>query len=201
MTAPRVLTDEPTGYTQSDHAVSVDSVIYNEGFGSKAPMDVPAKKMSDSSISTNELYEQVELDLKELTQAKKRFELVAAQLELETQHSAQLGGAEESLIKELEQHAKKRVKVDAKQKEQFEIIEKFIKAQPAIPKQKGAGSVSSVDLTEKTSVLSKDVISETLVDLLIRQGKRDRAIEMLKKLIWKFPQKKAYFAARIQELK
>ena len=104
------------------------------------------------------------------------------------------------MIKELEQHAKKRVKIDAKQKEQSEIIEKFIKAQPAIPKPKASGS-AAIDLTEKSSVLSKDVISETLVDLLIKQGKRDRAIEMLKKLIWKFPQKKAYFAARIQELK
>jgi hypothetical protein len=40
-----------------------------------------------------------------------------------------------------------------------------------------------------------------LVELLLKQGKKEKAVEMLKKLIWKFPQKKAYFAARIQELK
>jgi hypothetical protein len=40
-----------------------------------------------------------------------------------------------------------------------------------------------------------------LVELLLKQGKKEKAVEMLKKLIWKFPQKKSYFAARIQELK
>jgi len=44
-------------------------------------------------------------------------------------------------------------------------------------------------------------VSETLVDILIQQGKKDKAIEVLKKLIWKFPQKKTYFAAQIEELK
>ena len=36
---------------------------------------------------------------------------------------------------------------------------------------------------------------------IIKQGKKDKAIEVLKKLIWKFPQKKAYFAAQIEDLK
>jgi hypothetical protein len=39
------------------------------------------------------------------------------------------------------------------------------------------------------------------VEILIHQGKKERAIEVLKKLIWKFPQKKAYFAAQIEDLK
>jgi hypothetical protein len=39
------------------------------------------------------------------------------------------------------------------------------------------------------------------VEILLRQGKKDKAIEVLKKLIWKFPQKKAIFAAQIDELK
>ncbi len=146
------------------------------------------------------LYEIVARDVQALAQSKMRFEALVAQLESANHPPMGEPGAEESLIKELEQHAKKRVKVDSKRKEQSDIIEKFIKAQPAIPKPK-AGAAASVDLTEKTSVLGKDVISETLVDLLIKQGKKERAIEMLKKLIWKFPQKKAYFAARIRELK
>ncbi len=155
---------------------------------------------NESEAVGEELYAQVAHDLEALTQSKKRFEAAVAKLETESHQTLREAGAEESLIKELEQHAKKRVKIDAKQKEQSEIIEKFIKAQPAIPKPKASGT-AAIDLTEKSSVLSKDVISETLVDLLIKQGKKDRAIEMLKKLIWKFPQKKAYFAARIQELK
>ena len=44
-------------------------------------------------------------------------------------------------------------------------------------------------------------VSETLVEILVKQGKKDRAIEVLKKLIWKYPQKKAYFASQIEDLK
>jgi TolA-binding protein len=40
-----------------------------------------------------------------------------------------------------------------------------------------------------------------LAQILTRQGKKDKAIEVYKKLIWKFPQKKAYFAAQIEDLK
>jgi hypothetical protein len=36
---------------------------------------------------------------------------------------------------------------------------------------------------------------------LLSQGKKDKAVEVLRKLIWKFPQKKSYFAAQIEELK
>ena len=197
MTTPRAETLEE----QPEPAVEVKPATHMEGNSSKAAIDIqPATVTNTGAAPADGLYEQVAHDLEELTQSKKRFEAMVAQLESESHLPLQAGGAEENLIKELEQHAKKRVKIDAKHKEQSEIIEKFIKAQPAMPKPK-AGPVASVDLTEKTSVLSKDVISETLVDLLIKQGKKDRAIEMLKKLIWKFPQKKAYFAARIQELK
>ena len=90
-----------------------------------------------------------------------------------------------------------------KQKEQLKIIEQFIKTQPSISNSKDkpmpppAGDLSSI----KTGEFNDNVVSETLVEILIKQGKKDKAIEVLKKLIWKFPQKKAYFAAQIEELK
>ena len=90
-----------------------------------------------------------------------------------------------------------------KQKEQLKIIEKFIKTQPSIsnPKDKNAPA-PAVDLSSiKTGEFNDNVVSETLVEILIKQGKKDKAIEVLKKLIWKFPQKKAYFAAQIEKLK
>jgi hypothetical protein len=92
-----------------------------------------------------------------------------------------------------------------RQKQQIEIIDQFIKAQPSItqnpPKEKPAG-VPPTDLNSiKSGEFSDNIISETLVEILLKQGKTDRAIEVLKKLIWKYPQKKAYFASRIEDLK
>jgi len=90
-----------------------------------------------------------------------------------------------------------------KQKEQLEMIDQFIKTQPSISNAKDKPSnIASGDLsTIKTGEFSDNIVSETLVDILLKQGKKDKAIEVLKKLIWKFPQKKAYFAAQIEELK
>ena len=92
---------------------------------------------------------------------------------------------------------------DEKQKEQLDIIEHFIQAQPTISKAKDKPlNIHNGDLsTIKTGEFGDNVVSETLVELLLKQGKKDKAIEVLKKLIWKFPQKKTYFAAQIEELK
>jgi hypothetical protein len=90
-----------------------------------------------------------------------------------------------------------------KQKEQLEIIDQFIKIQPSISNSKDKPiEVPPGDLsTIKTGEFGDNIVSETLVEILLKQGKKDKAIEVLKKLIWKFPQKKAYFAAQIEELK
>ncbi len=106
------------------------------------------------------------------------------------------------LIEEIKSTKKKVSPEGPKQKEQIEIIENFIKTQPSITKNKLATPPpSSTDLAEKSLVYGDNIISETLVEILLKQGKKDKAIEVLKKLIWKFPQKKAYFAAQIEELK
>lgn len=83
---------------------------------------------------------------------------------------------------------------------QIEIIDRFIKIQPTIVRQAGT-SKNDVDLSQKSVELGGEVVSVTLADLLVRQGKKERAIEVLKKLIWKYPQKRAIFAARIEDLK
>jgi len=106
----------------------------------------------------------------------------------------------EGLLEEIKTTKKKITPESTKQKEQIEIIDQFIKKQPSIAKNTGA-STDAADLAEKNLSLTDNLVSETLVEILLRQGKKDKAIEVLKKLIWKFPQKKAIFAAQIDELK
>lgn len=107
--------------------------------------------------------------------------------------------ATDPLLEEI-RTTKKKLKADnPKLKEQNEIIDQFIKTQPIIPKAKP--TVPQDDLSEDSGMFSDNIVSETLVEILLKQGKKDKAIEVLKKLIWKFPQKKAYFAAQIEDLK
>lgn len=106
------------------------------------------------------------------------------------------------LIEEIKSTKKKIAPESEKTKEQIEIIDQFIKAQPSITAKPRSEVSSAGDLTEvKNGEFADNVISETLVEILIRQGKKEKAIEVLKKLIWKFPQKKTYFAAQIEDLK
>ena len=56
-------------------------------------------------------------------------------------------------------------------------------------------------LAEKSVQENKGIVSETLARLYIRQGYREKAIEMFERLRLAFPDKSAYFAAEIDKLK
>jgi len=104
----------------------------------------------------------------------------------------------DDLLKEIKTSKKKVTPENPKQREQIEIIDQFIKTQPTISKPTGVQA--ELDLTEVNKSYNDNAVSETLALILIKQGKKDKAVEVLRKLIWKFPQKKAYFAAQIEEL-
>ena len=104
----------------------------------------------------------------------------------------------EKLLDEIKTSKKKVIPESQKHKEQSEIIDQFIKTKPSISKP--TGSQQEIDLTGLTESYNENVVSETLALILIKQGKKEKAVEVLRKLIWKFPQKKAYFAAQIEEL-
>ena len=108
----------------------------------------------------------------------------------------------DSIIEEI-RTSKREIKPESeKQKEQIEIINQFIKTQPSITSSKDRAISPSGDLNPiKSGEFGDNIVSETLVEILIKQGKKDKAIEVLKKLIWKYPQKKSYFAAQIEDLK
>lgn len=53
----------------------------------------------------------------------------------------------------------------------------------------------------KTSVESREIVTETMADVFVKQGKVDKAIQLYIKLSFMDPSKSAYFAAKIQQLK
>lgn len=104
----------------------------------------------------------------------------------------------ESLLQEISTSKKELEPESPKQKEQAVIIDEFIKTNPTISKP--MATQTELDLTGSSDAYNENVVSETLAMILIKQGKKEKAIEVLRKLIWKFPQKKAYFAAQIEDL-
>lgn len=162
----------------------------------------------DTLSQSVDIYEEVEQDLAKLHNSMHRFEEVVEQLE-HGAHPLSTGSVipsiekvelkETELIEQIKSSKQQINAEDVKHNEQTEIIDQFIKTQPTINRLKPIAEAK--DLTEKIDLHETHIVSETLVEILLKQGKTEKATEMLKKLIWKFPQKKAYFAARIEELK
>ena len=93
---------------------------------------------------------------------------------------------------------------DKKRKAQMAIIDAFIESTPEfkyyeVPR--GGKEVQQEDLSKPSTELKEEFVSETLAIIFSKQGKKARAIHIYKKLILKFPEKKAYFASRIEALK
>ncbi len=82
---------------------------------------------------------------------------------------------------------------------QQEIIDRFISKQPHIRPRKE--EVSSAEPGGKSLEDHPDIVSETLADLLLKQGNRDRAVAIYKKLSLNFPEKSTYFAKKISAAK
>lgn len=79
------------------------------------------------------------------------------------------------------------------------IIERFIKEEPII-QPPSADSIHNENMARQSAEDNYVLVTETLANIYIDQGLYLKAIEVFKKLILKYPEKKSYFATRIQEL-
>lgn len=179
----------------------------NESLIIQSASELPqVKEKSEQEHTTVEKTEKQPRDLKA---RKERIVAIAKALqEQEAKDEAdglkkKKGESGEGLINEIISTKEELSPENDKQKEQLNIIEQFIKTQPSIsPNKDKIIQAPSGDLsTIKTGEFGDHVVSETLAEILVKQGKKEKAIEVYKKLIWKFPQKKTYFAAQIEELK
>jgi hypothetical protein len=229
MTAPRTLVDqpqkqevvlteiavatptakpEPVKVKQEPVVVLAEKILVEEKPLKTAEVNLEALHI-DNPLSGDALRDDLYAELEKLQKLKHDFEISFDEFQSahpngSGDHNAHKSKAEkepaaEPLIEEIKASHKKIKSDNPKQKEQNEIIEQFIKTKPSMPKAKAQGAPD--DLSEDSGIFSDNVVSETLVDILLKQGKKDKAVEVLKKLIWKFPQKKAYFAAQIDKLK
>ncbi len=95
----------------------------------------------------------------------------------------------------LEEIARRR---EMRKKKQIELIDKFLEEQPSIDRTKKP-SVEG-DLSEPHTK-EIEVVTEKMAMIYELQGLYDKAIETYEKLILQKPEKKDYFAKKIQELK
>lgn len=81
-----------------------------------------------------------------------------------------------------------------------ELIERFIREEPRIQVKK-SGFFNPVNMAKKSVQDSDEFVTETLARIYAKQGNIPKAVRAYQKLSLKFPEKTAYFAALIEELK
>jgi hypothetical protein len=88
-------------------------------------------------------------------------------------------------------------------KSSIDLINRFLKAQPRIkpPANDVKPADEQADLSVRSTQAAPAVASESLAKIMVKQGKIDKAIEIYERLMQRQPEKKAYFADQIQQLK
>jgi len=107
----------------------------------------------------------------------------------------------EDRIREIEaekKQAKKAAQKTSKVKSKQEIIEQFIKEEPSISRPK-TSFYDPADYARQSVVDQENIVSETLANIYVDQGHHEKALHIYEKLILKFPEKSAYFAALIEK--
>lgn len=87
-----------------------------------------------------------------------------------------------------------------KTSQQFALIDEFLEKLPHIKPQPVPESVPVMDISQNSVEVHDDFMTETFARILVKQGSYDRAIEIYRKLILKFPEKNTYFASQIDEI-
>jgi len=84
-----------------------------------------------------------------------------------------------------------------------DLINNFLRRQPRLTRPAmltAATAGAQADLSARSTRPETELASEGLAQILVRQGKTARAIEIYERLMVKQPEKMAYFAAQIQQL-
>jgi hypothetical protein len=118
--------------------------------------------------------------------------------------------SESTLQQDLIQHSEAEMPVlsplEADRQKQLELIENFIKNEPRLAplRAKLGDSAEQEDLASRNKPVSVGMgglATESFARIMLKQGKKDKAIEIYEALSLKNPQKKAYFADKISEIK
>lgn len=120
---------------------------------------------------------------------------------LEPQIAPEPLDSEDILITTVEQQASAELQRSEEQRRQQQIIQGFMKKNPRIARQDNNLEPVSIDLSSRLAVSTEGSIeTEAFANILIRQGKIEKAIDVYQKLILKKPEKRNYFAKKLSEL-
>jgi hypothetical protein len=97
-----------------------------------------------------------------------------------------------------ERHIIKKKERDRKADKQAELIDEFIRKQPAMPRPQ-AHFFNPEEAAKESVVDEENIVSETLARIYFDQKYYEKAINIYRKLSLIYPEKSSYFAAQIEK--
>ncbi len=159
----------------------------------------PEEQLEDLNTDDAEgIAEQIHGYLEEYLRVKAQYD--------ETQQMPEVKPAEEksSITESEEKLVEQKIMTDRDHllREQEDLIDRFIANGPSVrrPVSPTQESPKAVDLAEYSTRMSTELYTENLARIMERQGNLSEAKKIYKALIWKFPDKKAYFVNCIEKL-
>lgn len=162
-----------------------------------------------------DVFQELEDNLQKLKEQRERYQNpVPAEGEAEIIKLATLPPAPEKeeekkfslpeRLQEVVESKEEKIISDPKRVEQIHLINSFIQNSSSITRKYRSVNDSpeeQTDLTKNYPFTPQDFVTENLAQIMVRQGKPEKAIDIYEKLILKYPQKNAYFASCIEKLK
>jgi tetratricopeptide (TPR) repeat protein len=81
-----------------------------------------------------------------------------------------------------------------------ELVERFIEANPAMPRPR-KDFFNPVNMAHYSTIDNDDIVSETLAEVHLKQGRVRKALKIYQRLCLIIPEKSIYFATRIEKIK
>ncbi|WP_296698648.1 hypothetical protein [Algoriphagus sp.] len=107
----------------------------------------------------------------------------------------------DDLLETIKRKEKKTI-VDAKKREQIDLIKAFSKRDIKLATIKEIeANQNNENLAASSTEINDNLLSESFAKLLVSQGKKPKAKKIYEKLMLKFPDKRSYFADLIEKLK
>jgi len=205
----RPTTNASSSEDEQKLASAPQAPVSSENYFSSLAEDQPSQDTLPS-VESDEVYNELEENLRKLRESKNRLseeekkkiadsgdeDHVYLPLERQLDLPSSTPFKEERFFQEKTYLAKN-------QSQQSELIDQFISSgkETQIRAKADQEHKKEIDLSTDSTAVSDNIISENLADIYLRQGKKDKALEIYQKLIWKFPEKKSYFAAKIDTIK